>query len=123
MSKYYIARDKTDGLWLFNEKPVKGENHWALANGDRGKLIRQNLFSEVRWEDKEPKVLTIADNSWIKVEDRLPADGEEVLQLNRMKHSGELFYMVNSYKDGRWFAHVATYYDIIAWRPIPKYEE
>lgn len=123
MSKYYIVRDKICGLWLFNEKPVKGENHWTLANGDRGKLIRQNLFSEVRWEDKEPKVLTIADNPWIKVEDRLPADGEEVLQLNRMKHSGELFYMVNSYKDGRWFAHVATYYDIIAWRPIPKYEE
>ena len=58
MSNYYIVRDKTDGLWLFNEKPVKGENHWTLSNGDRGKLIRQNLFSEVRWEDKEPKVLT-----------------------------------------------------------------
>lgn len=121
MSKYYIARDNDNSLWLYTEMPFKDDFGWDSDGSLYG--INYNLFPEVRCEDKEPKVLTIANDSWIKVEDRLPADGEEVLQLNRMKHSGELFYMVNSYKDGRWFVNVATYYDIIAWRPIPKYEE
>lgn len=121
MSKYYIARDKDNSLWAYNKMPFKDDFGWDSDGGLY--RIDNNLFPEVKCEDEVPKVLTIGDNSCIKVEDMLPADGEEVLQLNKMKHSGELFYMVNSYKDGRWFANVATYYDIIAWRPIPKYEE
>lgn len=60
MSKYYIRRDTNGGLWLFDEKPVKGEDgFWVDKNGCYGKLIRQNLFPEVHSEDEEPKILTI----------------------------------------------------------------
>lgn len=39
--------------------------------------IDESLFPEVKWEDKEPKVLTIADNTFIKIEDRLSNNNNE----------------------------------------------
>lgn len=123
MSKYYIARNKDGGLRMFKNKPAKnGWNFWD-AIVDFPIKLRETWFPEVKWTDKEPKVLTIEESPWIKVEDRLPAVGEEVLQLNRMRPNGKLFCMVNSYKDDKWAAYAATHYDTIAWMPIPEFKE
>lgn len=75
MSKYYIARDNDNSLWVYTEMPFRNDFSW---NSDGGAYeIDESLFPEVKWEDKEPKVLTIADNMFIKIEDRLSNNNEE----------------------------------------------
>ena len=55
--------------------PFRNDFSW---NSDGGAYeIDESLFPEVKWEDKEPKVLTIADNTFIKIEDRLSNNNEE----------------------------------------------
>lgn len=56
----WIARDKDKSLWLFYEKPTKEKYVW-LSNFGIGTQIRINekLFPEVKWEDKEPKLLIV----------------------------------------------------------------
>lgn len=55
MSRYYIARDRCGLVNLFDEKPTKGEVRWE----GNGEILTESLFPEVKWEDEEPKVLTI----------------------------------------------------------------
>lgn len=66
MSKYYIARDKNGELAAYLEKPVKEGNQWVCANRDEDSdkkfyIMDDRLFPEIKWEDEEPKVLTIEE--------------------------------------------------------------
>lgn len=75
MSKYYIARDNDNSLWVYDKMPFKYVLNWDSTGGSY--KIDKNLFPEVKWEDEEPKVLTIVDNRFIKVEDMLSNNDEE----------------------------------------------
>lgn len=63
MSKYYIARDSMGTLFLYKEKPIKEEESWQPTNYNGGSYFEldEELFPEVKWEDEEPKVLTIEE--------------------------------------------------------------
>lgn len=54
----WLARDKDETLWLFTDKPCKGDEGWEPTNVYNGHFafMRVNgfLFTEVKWSDKEP---------------------------------------------------------------------
>ena len=60
---------------------------------------------------------------WISIKERLPETKDEVLVLNRMKHSDKYFVSENCYKNGDWMVKAAMYYEEIAWMPIPSFDE
>lgn len=60
----WIARDKDDSLWLYNEKPVRNEeeNDWTISSPTDnavGKLY-STMFPELKWED-EPVEVDLVD--------------------------------------------------------------
>ena len=56
----WLARDKDEELYLFSEKPSKGEELW-LMNSATTTIIQlpSELFPEVQWEDEEPRELIL----------------------------------------------------------------
>lgn len=65
MSKYYITRDRFGPLSIFTEKPTKDlrDGVWKPNFGLHHKDCNMDiLFPEVRWEDEEPKILTVLKN-------------------------------------------------------------
>lgn len=51
----FIARDKDDTLWIFKARPYKSEvNEVWMSNLDHRLLGNDNLFKNIKWEDKEP---------------------------------------------------------------------
>lgn len=55
----WIARDEDKSLWLFKEKPIRGENNkWGVLkrNGYVGELIDIDSFQELEWEDEPIEV-------------------------------------------------------------------
>lgn len=64
MSKYYITRDAYGELAIFTRYPTKNikEGKWKANYGLSHKVSNVNfLFPEVKWEDKEPRILTIQE--------------------------------------------------------------
>ena len=53
----WIARDKDDSLWLFEEKPYKDEYGWY--NDATQYRINEELFQDVKWSDEEPRELVL----------------------------------------------------------------
>lgn len=51
----YIARDKNNDLYLFNDLPTRGNECWWATNEVDGTYLRLNksLYPEVTW-DSEP---------------------------------------------------------------------
>ncbi|ANA40428.1 MULTISPECIES: hypothetical protein [Geobacter] len=51
----YLARDKNNDLYLFNDLPIRGSECWWAEKGVDGTYLRLNpaLYPEVTW-DKEP---------------------------------------------------------------------
>lgn len=57
----WVARDKDGSLFIFNKKPYKLESSWGLINDPFYCVeIDNNIFPEVKWEDKEPKELVLS---------------------------------------------------------------
>ena len=55
MIKMWIARDKTEMLYLFKTKPIKNEAVWIEESGTiEITQLDMRLFPEVKWSDKEP---------------------------------------------------------------------
>lgn len=56
----WIARDKDDSLWLFNEKPVRNEeeSYWTISspNHEAVGTLRYTMFPELKWEDEPIEV-------------------------------------------------------------------
>jgi len=51
----YIARDKNNELYLFNELPSQGSECWWATSGDLdGSYLRldKSLYPEVTWDSK-----------------------------------------------------------------------
>lgn len=123
MSKYYIARDKNDALYIYDKKPFKADVSWDIQrNTNFSEFTNWDILPEVKWEDKEPKVLTIEESPWIKVENRLPNDKELVFVIYKNKESNELSYGTNSLLNGRWVTY-SNNWKLIAWMPIPEFKE
>lgn len=54
----WVARDEDGELYMFNNKPIKGEHWWKLnidpnSNSESYKLDSKSLET-VKWEDTEP---------------------------------------------------------------------
>lgn len=122
MSKYYIARNKDNTLRAFSNKPSKnGWNFWDAVNDFPIKL-KENWFPEVKWEDKEPKILTIEESPWIKVEDRLPNPYKIVLCCCCKVYLNSKFYMITHIDiNGVWDYQGFDNCNIVAWMSIPKF--
>jgi hypothetical protein len=57
----YIARDKNNDLYLFNEMPGRGSECWWAPSGLDGSYLRldKKLYPEVSW-DSEPLQVEIS---------------------------------------------------------------
>ena len=58
----WIARDKSQALYVFEEKPIKNERfeNWTPLSADENFMeINPNLFPEVKWSDEEPRELVL----------------------------------------------------------------
>lgn len=98
MNKYYIARDKYGALYCYKERPTKGEDSWqpVYFEPDSYCELDDTFFPEIKWENKEPKIITIEESPWVKVEDRLPDVGDIVICACKLNHDGSYFYRVDS---------------------------
>ncbi|MCD7923677.1 MAG: DUF551 domain-containing protein [Bacteroides sp.] len=89
-------------------------------SSDIGYGKRLGFITGAEWADAHPK------NPWIRVEDRLPDEGQHVLFIIEWRgvHKG---YFAGSYKGGKWETEERTYntisfYGIVThWMPIPKF--
>lgn len=54
----WIARDKDGKLFGYEVKPIKGPAIWYSFKG-KSFQIPDSFYTEVKWEDKEPKQLII----------------------------------------------------------------
>jgi len=59
----YVARDKNNDLYLFNELPSRGNECWWAASGVDGTYLRidKSLYPEVTW-DSAPLIVTLHKN-------------------------------------------------------------
>ena len=56
----WIARDKDGALWIHKEKPIKIKDQWcSMGDIELIRFIDKNIFSEIKWEDKEPRELIL----------------------------------------------------------------
>lgn len=49
----YLARDKDESLWLYENRPSKGNESWECVSGDC-QMLDINVFPEIKWGDNEP---------------------------------------------------------------------
>jgi len=61
----YIARDKNNDLYLFNELPGRGNECWWAPSGVDGTYLRldKSLFPEVTWDSGTMKVEIVVAKS------------------------------------------------------------
>lgn len=62
----YLARDKNNDLYLFNERPVRGSECWWAEKGVDGTYLRLDpaLYPEISWETEPiPVKLTMGEES------------------------------------------------------------
>lgn len=52
----YIARDKNNLLYVYYDKPIRGNKFWIsdYASHDMPKDMYGDVFSFIKWEDEEP---------------------------------------------------------------------
>lgn len=58
----WIARDKNQALYVFEEKPIKNKRfeNWTPLSADENFMeVNRNLFPEVKWSDDEPRELVL----------------------------------------------------------------
>lgn len=57
----WVARDKSDYLYVYTEKPKKGSIQWQIPSVENGMIaqIDSALLPEVKWEDEEPTEVDI----------------------------------------------------------------
>lgn len=56
LSNCYIARDKDNLLYVYYDKPIRGNKMWIsdCACHDMPKDMYGNMFDFIKWEDEEP---------------------------------------------------------------------
>ena len=82
----------------------------------------------VKMKDVRSIIRKHMNDGWIPVEDRLPNEEEFKKAYIRCRYAAEFVVMIRGanrsttlyFKNGRWFDTENRYYDVIAWRPLPK---
>lgn len=57
MKTLWLARDEDGSLYLFNNKPIKGERCWISSQyGTEYDVleVQKDLFPEITWDDDDP---------------------------------------------------------------------
>lgn len=55
----YAARDEDEELWLYKERPNKGECEWNLEWSPVQNInFFNHLFQQIQWEDDEPTLIS-----------------------------------------------------------------
>lgn len=56
LSNYYIARDKDNSLYVYYDKPIRGEKLWIsdYSCHNPPKDMYGSMFDFIKWEDEEP---------------------------------------------------------------------
>lgn len=57
--KAWVARDEDGSLYMYTAKPEKKNDFWH-AGGVGYMKLDDSLFSEVKWEDEEPKEIKLS---------------------------------------------------------------
>lgn len=97
------------------EKEYYEKNYQGL---DLNRMMVENAFEAgAEWQSKQ--------SPWISVEERLPDNDNEVLCLCviTLNKKDTPYVFCNQYKDGTWQVKILTKYKIIAWMPIPSFDE
>lgn len=51
----WIARDESNNLYVYKNKPTKINRYWDVEYGERQRLkMFSHLFQQIQWEDEEP---------------------------------------------------------------------
>jgi hypothetical protein len=51
----WIARDESNNLYIYKNKPTKINRYWDVEYGERQRLkVFSHLFQSIQWEDDEP---------------------------------------------------------------------
>jgi hypothetical protein len=51
----WIARDESNNLYVYKNKPTKINRYWDVEYGERQRLkVFSHLFQQIKWEDEEP---------------------------------------------------------------------
>ena len=59
--RLWVARDKDGSLYMFNKKPHKDEKgSWLIEEHEYSWWLPKTWFSSVKWEDNEPRRLSLA---------------------------------------------------------------
>lgn len=59
----FITRDEEDKLYFYNVKPKKYNRYWQYLAQNQRRLLSDNLFPFVQWEDSEPtSIQEVLDN-------------------------------------------------------------
>ena len=59
----FITRDDEDKLYFYSVKPRKYNRYWQYLAQNQRRLLSDDLFSFVKWEDEEPRAIKdILDN-------------------------------------------------------------
>ena len=53
----FITRDDEDKLYFYSVKPRKYNRYWQYLAQNQRRLLSDNLFHFVKWEDTEPRVI------------------------------------------------------------------
>ena len=57
--KSWVARDEDGKLFLYQDKPIKFAGKWVQTQMKfHFRILDEEMFPEVKWEDEEPKELT-----------------------------------------------------------------
>lgn len=126
MSKYYIARDKDESLYLYDKVPYKKETLWGSSDDTDTlcKLDNDDFFPDVSWADEKPKVLTIEENPWIKFTDRHPNIGDNIIIMYKNNVMDKISYypIVFNGWEGICIKQFDSY-EAVAWMYIPEFKE
>lgn len=67
----FITRDEEDKLYFYSVKPRKYNRYWQYLAQNQRRLLSDNLFPFIKWEDEEPKTIKDILDNYEVVEDDL----------------------------------------------------
>ena len=86
--RFYIVRDKSGDLKLFNEEPVKREDRWETKySGEPGRFVWDfdGEFAHLEWKDTEPEQIVLYTLSGAKERVKYDSDMKKYLDKKPKK--------------------------------------
>lgn len=76
----WIARDVDGRLFIYIDKPIKGDTYWGYTYIYASPLdVYSHLFTCIKWEDEEPYLIEdlLKEDDYDEEENGVPFDDEE----------------------------------------------